>query len=300
MAKRPRTALITGASTGIGRTTALHLDRRGMRVFATVRREEDADSLRRDASDRLRPLFLDVTDGESIAATVDAVTRAVGDAGLDGLVNNAGIAVGGPLELLPIDAFRRQFEVNVVGQLAVTQAVLPAIRRARGRIVNVGSVAGRATLPLVGAYAASKHALEAMTDALRMELRHWGVQVAIVEPGAVRTPIWERSVAAVERMLARLPERARSLYGPLIDGIMEFALRSAETGIPPERVAKAIEHALTVARPRTRYLIGRDARARALLQKLPDRLRDRIIAARLRRLTRAAAADDDTGDAAGS
>lgn len=281
--------MVTGASSGIGRAAALRLDRRGWRVFAGVRREEDADALRRAASERLRPLFLDVTDEAQVADAATAVETATGEPGLDALVNNAGVAMGGPLEFLPIDAFRRQLEVNVVGQLAITQALMPAIRRASGRIVNIGSISGRSTVPLVGAYAASKHALEAMTDALRMELRPWNIEVVIVEPGAVRTDIWRRSIERAERMGERMPEHARELYGRLIAGVRRRSEGASERGIAADRVADVIEHALSARRPKTRYLVGRDARIRAWLQRLPDRWRDRIIGARLKRLARDAA-----------
>src|SRR3954471_14417569 len=176
MAQQRRGAVvITGASTGIGATCAAHLSSLGFRVFAGVRKPEDAERAREAGHE---PLTIDVTDPESIRSAVEQV----GDAPLSGLVNNAGIAVAGPLEFIPIDEFRRQLDVNVVGQVAVTQAFLPALRRSRGRVVFVGSIAGRSALPFLGAYAASKFAVEAVTDALRVELRPWGIDVAVVEP----------------------------------------------------------------------------------------------------------------------
>jgi NAD(P)-dependent dehydrogenase (short-subunit alcohol dehydrogenase family) len=177
--------LVTGASSGIGEATASHLASLGFRVFAGVRKDEDAERLR----ERVTPVKLDVVDEESIATARREVEEAAPD-GLAGLVNNAGVSVSGPVEFIPLEELRRQLEVNVIGQVAVTQAFLPAIRRARGRIVNVSSVGGRVALPLMSPYNASKFALEAVSDSLRREVRQFGVHVAVVEPGAIRTRIW--------------------------------------------------------------------------------------------------------------
>ena len=184
--------VITGASTGIGEACALHLDQLGWRVFAGVRKDSDGEALQRKASPRLMPVRIDVTDAASIAGAREIVARELGDRGLDGLVNNAGVVVAGPLEFVPMDDLRRQLEINVIGQIAVTQAFLSFVRTARGRIVNIGSVSGKMATPFVGPYAASKFAMEALTDALRCELRPWGIQVSIVEPGSIATPIWEK------------------------------------------------------------------------------------------------------------
>ena len=188
---------------------------------------------------------------------------------LHGLVNNAGIAIAGPLEFLPPEELRRQLEVNVVGQLRLVQLALPALRRSRGRIVNIGSISGRSALPFLGAYAMSKFALEAMTDALRVELRPWGIHVAIVEPGTIKTPMWTR-----ER--PDPPEQALALYGSRLAAFREFALKRSAGGAPPDAVAEVVDHALTAERPKPRYLVGRDARLRAGVERLPDRLRDRV------------------------
>jgi NAD(P)-dependent dehydrogenase (short-subunit alcohol dehydrogenase family) len=193
---------------------------------------------------------------------------------LHGLVNNAGVAVAGPLEFLPPEELRRQLEVNVVGQLRMTQLCLPALRTGRGRVVNMGSISGLNALPLLGAYAMSKFALEAMTDALRVELAPWGIHVAIVEPGTIKTPIWTR-----ER--PQPPPEAAPLYGARIDAFRRLAVERGSAGAPPEVVADAVEHALTSARPRTRYLVGRDAKLRARVERLPDRIRDRVIVRRV-------------------
>jgi NAD(P)-dependent dehydrogenase (short-subunit alcohol dehydrogenase family) len=216
-----------------------------------------------------------VTDAESIHAAV----AQLGDAPLAGLVNNAGIAVAGPLEFIPIDEFRRQLDVNVVGQVAVTQAFLPALRKARGRIVNMGSIGGRVALPLLSPYNASKFAMEGITDSLRRELRPWGIHVAIVEPGAIATPIWEKSRAANEELAAGAPAEAEQLYGKLIERIRAESARAAVEGLPPIKVAEAVAHALTAARPKTRYLVGGEAKGRARAAAvLPDRAFDALVA----------------------
>ena len=273
--------VITGASTGIGEACALHLAGLGFRVFAGVRKEADAAALRGKAMGRIAPLSLDVTDPAALGRAAAEVAGAVGDGGLAGLVNNAGIAVAAPLEFLPLDEFRRQLEVNVTGQLAATQAFLPLLRRGRGRIVNMSSIAGRIAGPMIGPYHASKFALEALSDALRLELRPWGLHVAVIEPGTIATPIWAKSGAAAEALLAALPARAHELYGPQIAAMRARAARAEGSGIPPRRVAEAVAHALTARRPKTRYLVGTDARIGALVARLPDRLRDRLLLRRL-------------------
>src|SRR3954466_15062882 len=256
--------LVTGASSGIGRATAELLAARGHRIYAGVRGETDL---------RLPTVQLDVTDAEQ----VDAL-RALE---LDGLVNNAGIAVTGPLEFMPLDELRRQLEVNTVAQLAVTQACLPAPRRSRGRIVNVSSIAGRVALPLYGPYAASKFALEALSDALRREL-DGAVSVSVVEPGAIATPIWERSLAVADALWAQMPHEH---YGTLVDKIRAEAVRQAEQGLPAQTAAETIVTALTARRPRSRYVVGRDANVQAVLAcVLPARGLDAILRAAIRRL----------------
>lgn len=280
----PHSVVVTGASTGIGAACALLLDARGFRVFAGVRLQEDGVSLQARASRRLTLLQLDVTDLTSIASAVQKVSAAVGDGGLTGLVNNAGIAVGAPLEFVPLDDLRHQLEVNVVGVVAVTQAFLPLLRLGQGRIVNMSSVAGRVSAPFFGPYSASKFALEALSDALRGELRPWGLFVAVVEPSNIATPIWEKSLAVADRLIATLPPRAHELYGKVIPVIREQARAAGKSGLPPESVAQAVHHALTARHPRTRYLVGRGLRlAIPLVAVLPDRLRDYVLARQLPR-----------------
>jgi NAD(P)-dependent dehydrogenase (short-subunit alcohol dehydrogenase family) len=274
-----KSALVTGASTGIGRATALHLDGKGWRVFAGVRREGDADSLREAGSERLVPLMLDVTDPAQIAAAAERIGSETGTAGLDGLVNNAGIAVPGPLETLPIEDFKRQIEVNLTAHVAVTQAMLPAIRAARGRVVFITSIGGLMAFPMFGAYHAAKFGLEAVGDVFRQELRPWGIAVSVVEPGSIATPLWERGLDEVDAIAARARDGHADLYGETIEAYRGLAMKTAARGIPPEKVAAKIEHALSARRPRTRYLVGADARGQALLSRLlPDRLVDWIVA----------------------
>jgi NAD(P)-dependent dehydrogenase (short-subunit alcohol dehydrogenase family) len=274
-----KSALVTGASTGIGRATALHLDRAGWRVFAGVRREEDADSLRAEGSERLAPLMLDVTDSDQIAAATERIGATVGEGGLDGLVNNAGVGLLGPLETLPIEDFRRAVEVNLIAQVAVTQALLPQVRAARGRIVFVSSVGGRMAMPFGSPYHAAKFGLEAVADSLRRELRPWGIGVVVIEPGSIDTPIWERAGRAAEEISARVPAAQEVLYGTMLKRFRAAVGRTAGRGIPPEKAAETIDRALTSRRPRTRYPVGFDARGQLLAARfLPDRLLDRAIA----------------------
>jgi NAD(P)-dependent dehydrogenase (short-subunit alcohol dehydrogenase family) len=270
--------LITGASTGIGAACAMGCAGRGMAVFAGVRNLKAGEALQAKAGAAIIPIQLDVTDRESIARAAEMVERRAGERGLFGLVNNAGIAIGSPLELIPLDQLRRQLEVNVIGQIAVTQAVLPLLRRARGRIVNMGSIAGRGTIPMMGPYSASKHALEAVTDALRLELYPWGIEVSIIEPGAIATPIWETSRRVSLEIEAEMPAEGKPLYESAANSIREMVNQAAARAIPPDAVVEAVLHALTARRPKTRYLVGRDAKLRAVMLKwLPDRVQDWIL-----------------------
>ena len=268
--------VITGTSTGIGRACALRLDGAGFDVFATVRRDEDAQRLR-DEAPGVRTLVADVTDQAAVAAAASEVGEAVGERGLAGLVNNAGMSVGGPLEFLPLDDLRRQLEVNLVAQLGVTQAFLPAIRRARGRIVNMTSVGGGIANPFLGPYHASKWGLEAISDCLRKELRPWGIRVIAVEPGSIDTEIWRKGTEQAEELAAALPPEGHELYDDKIPKMLGMARRIASHAIPPDRVAKVVERALTARRPRARYVVGADARALITANVvLPDRAMDAI------------------------
>jgi NAD(P)-dependent dehydrogenase (short-subunit alcohol dehydrogenase family) len=270
--------LISGSSTGIGRASALRLDRAGFAVFAGVRKDGDADSLRAEGSERLQPVILDVTDETTIATTRERIEEVTGGR-LAGLVNNAGIGVGGPIEALSLDDVRDQLEVNVTGQVALTQAMLPMLRAAHGRVVFMASIGGRVALPYLAPYSASKHAVEALGDSLRREMLPFGVGVSIVEPGAVATAIWDKGSEQLAEFRQRAAPEHMKLYGETMEKFEQLFIDAGRSGVSPDEVAKAVEHALTARRPKTRYLVGRDARIRATMRKyLPDRLLDRGIA----------------------
>ncbi|HEV2592711.1 MAG TPA: SDR family oxidoreductase [Gaiellaceae bacterium] len=250
--------LVTGASSGIGAACCALLRDRGWDVYASVRTAGDAPT-------GTKELVFDVTDAAAIGASHIEE--------LDGVVLNAGIAIASPLEFLPPDELQRQLDVNVVGQLRVLQAFLPALRRRKGRVVLMGSIGGRSSLPFLGAYAMSKFALEAMADALRVELAPFGMHVSIVEPGTIATAIWTKPQRSVEA----LPPEAAEYYGERIRKFRDLAARRSASGVPAGEVAKAVEHALTATPPKPRYLVGPDAKRRARLQKLPDRWRDKLL-----------------------
>ncbi|NOT10169.1 MAG: SDR family oxidoreductase [Gemmatimonadales bacterium] len=279
--------LITGASTGIGECCARRLALEGYYVYAGVRNPADGERLRAHAPDRIRWILLDVTNADHIARVVEELALALGGRGLAGLVNNAGLAQGGPLEYVSAGALREQFEVNVIGLHAVTVALLPLVRQARGRIVHIGSISGRITSPFTGPYAASKHAVEALADALRLELAPEGIHVSLIEPGQIRTRIWEKGLAAYASIGDRIPAEGLVRYGgrlTVLRWVLERALRHSA---PPEAVADAVMHALTAAVPRSRYLVGADARLRLLLGRLlPDRAMDGLVLWALARIER--------------
>jgi NAD(P)-dependent dehydrogenase (short-subunit alcohol dehydrogenase family) len=270
--------VVTGASTGIGNACAVHLDRIGFRVFAGVRRDEDAERIRSSGSERLVPVRIDVTDSESIRRAAAEVESALAGEPLKGLVNNAGIAVSGPVEYLPIAEVRKQLEVNFIGQVAVTQAFLPLLRRSGGRVVNIGSVGGEVALPFLSPYAASKHAIEGFSDSLRREVEPLGVKVAVIRPGAIQSEIWERGNAAADEVLANVPPEALETYGDAVRGARAAANQRAQEAIPAQAVANEVEHALTSDKPRTRYVVGRTGRVMVTLERwLPDRTFDRLV-----------------------
>src|SRR3954469_3894569 len=271
--------VVTGASTGIGRAAAQRMASKGFDVLAGVRKDSDAEAIR---GERIEPVIVDVTVPEQVAG----LQATVGDRPLAGLVNNAGVSFAGPLEFFPLDDLRRQFEVNVFAHVAVTQALLEAIRRGGGRIVNTGSVGARTPLPFTAPYAASKAALWACGEALRGELRPWGIHVATVEPGAIATEIWGKGTSAAADARAQLPARGQELYGPTLDKADAIVANitahasdpdvgadaiGANTPAPPsdpDVVADAIEHALTSPKPKARYLIGGDARQQVLARRV--------------------------------
>jgi NAD(P)-dependent dehydrogenase (short-subunit alcohol dehydrogenase family) len=281
----PPAVLVTGTSSGIGEACVRRLDALGYQVFAGVRRAEDADRLKAAGSARLCPLLLDVTDWAGIDRAVETVALAVGDHGLSGLVNNAGIAVGGPLEYVTPEELRFQLDVNVVGLHAVTRAFLPLVRLGRGRIVHIGSISGQVASPFTGPYAASKHAVEALADSLRLELAPEGLHVSVVEPGQVRTPIWDKGLAGFAAVTRRIPEEGLARYGIRIKALEWMVRRAPRVAEPPEAVADAVIHALEAAEPKTRYVVGRDARVRLTLSRwLPDRLMDAVVLGVMRKV----------------
>ena len=271
--------LVTGASTGIGRATALEFARGGHRVFAGVRKRADGESLQADAEGELVPVMIDVTKERSIAAAKRKVQRAAGGDGLAALVNNAGVGDAGPVETLPVEEFRNVIEVNLVGQYAATQAFLPLIRRGGGRVVFVSSIGGLVASPFMSAYSASKFGVEALADSLRREVRPWGIDVIVIEPGSIATPIWERGA---ERFDARKPSREQTrLYGDQLEAMRAGIIATGERGIPPERVARTIARAIGARRPKTRYLVGLDAKmGRRIKGLVSDRRLDRLLRSR--------------------
>lgn len=281
--RRPgeRAVVVTGASSGIGKAIALELAERGFAVFAGVRTPEDEEALENHAvtgPGRLRPVMLDVTDEAQlcrVTETVEAESEV-----LAGVVSNAGIAVAAPLEFVPLDDLRQQFEVNVVGAVATIQSFMPQVRRSGGRIVMVGAISGLVSSRLLGAYAASKFALEAVSDALRRELADWRIPVSLVEPGRIATPIWSKSLADANERIARMPPEALRYYQGLMDQVLDGAKEVESTGTPPVAVAKAVYRALTDRRPRTRYFVGADAHTVNVLRRvLSDPLMDWLIRA---------------------
>lgn len=267
-----RTVLLTGASTGIGRDAALTLARRGWTVFAGVRKDADGDALVAEQAGDLRPVRLDVTSADDIAAVVALLREAVGPNGLDALVNNAGVAIGGPLEDLDVDELRWMFDVNVFGLHAVTRATLPLVREARGRVVHVSSIAGVMYHPMTGAYASTKHAVQALAGTLRAEVSGQGVHVSSIAPGQIKTPIWAKGQQMADARDAAMSDEMKALYGPFIAATRAQIADGATKGAPVSIVSDAIVHALESRRPRTTYYVGADARAgRWLRWLLPDR-----------------------------
>jgi NAD(P)-dependent dehydrogenase (short-subunit alcohol dehydrogenase family) len=264
------TVLVTGASRGIGKGIVEHLAARGWDVIAGVRSQQDADAVTKLDPQRVSSVILDVTSADDISALEESLPVR-----LDAIVNNAGIAVGGPMETLSPDEWRKQLEINVIGALAVTQAALPRLRKSRGRIVFISSVNGRLSMPLVGAYAASKFALEAAADALRMELRPWKIRVVVVEPAQTDTDMWRTADDMVAELEAGLSAEHRGLYAKHIAGFKKMIPMSQRMAVPTAKVSAVVEEALTARRPRARYIVGLGPKAQvALMSVMPTRLRD--------------------------
>lgn len=279
-AARNELIVVTGASTGIGAASARTLAHKGFHVLAGVRREADADALR---AENIEPQILDITMSTDVAAIADRVARDPLLRPLRALVNNAGIAVNSPVETLPIDQWRRQFEVNLFGHIAMTQALLPALLLSAGTVVNISSVGGKVVLPTYGAYAGSKFALEAASDALRREVGPLGIKVVVVEPGAVRTEMAERGITTAEALMANLTDAQLARYGDLIGAVTAQARSFGEDGVSAEHAAQVVAKAATASRPRTRYTIGHDAAILLWVNRLvSDRVLDRIMRQNLR------------------
>lgn len=270
-------AVVTGASSGIGAATAQELARRGFHVLAGVRGDRDAEAIR---ATRIEPVLLDITDSGQVGALGAQVRR--DSRPLRALVNNAGVGVNAPVETFPLDEWRKLFEVNLFGHVAVTQTLLPALFAGKGRVVNISSVGGKVAMAAYGPYAATKFALEAVSDSLRRELASAGVPVVVVEPGAVLTNMLDRAGAAGQDRTSAMTTEQRRRYGGLLHAVAAQAARSAKSGVPADAAAKVIAKALTVRSPRARYTVGREAALLHLVRVLPDRTLDRMLAAALR------------------
>jgi NAD(P)-dependent dehydrogenase (short-subunit alcohol dehydrogenase family) len=281
---RSKTIFITGASSGIGATCAVGLAERGYRVFAGVRKPADGERLERAGGGNIGVAAIDVTDPASIDRAVATLRAALAGEGLDALFNNAGIAVVAPLECVPLDELRRQLEVNVVGTVAVTQAFLPLLRVARGRVITTGSIGGFIASPLLGPYNMSKYALEAFNDALRLEVEAQGIKVILLEPGTISTGMKDKCDGSAKALRERAPAHCAELYDQLFEAMMRYGDTAIDRASDPQVVLNAVIDAIESPHPKTRYLIGHSARLQSLLRRLPDKLRDRVVLGALRRM----------------
>jgi NAD(P)-dependent dehydrogenase (short-subunit alcohol dehydrogenase family) len=282
-ADRQELIVVTGASTGMGAASARELARKGFHVLAGVRREVDADALVADGLEGLEPHILDITVESDVAAIADRVARDPLHRPLRALVNNAGIAINAPVETLPLAQWRRQFEVNLFGHIAITQALLPALLISSGTVVNISSVGGKVVLPTYGAYAGSKFALEAVSDALRREVAQLGIKVVVIEPGAVKTDMAERGIATAEGLMANMTAAQLARYDDLAAAVTAQARSFINAGVSAEHAARVIAKAATASHPRTRYTIGRDAAILVRVSRVvSDRVLDRIVRLNLR------------------
>ncbi len=279
--------VITGASSGIGEACVHFLVDKGYNVFAGVRKQSDAD---RWQAAGVTPLIIDVTNSEQIRAAAEVVQKNLGASGLRAVVNNAGIAVGGPLEGLPLQQLRHQFDVNVFGLVEVIQTFMPLLRKfapskdnrnskgPKTRIVNIGSIAGKVPQPFMGPYCASKHAVEALTDSMRYELAPWKIHSCVVEPGAVATAIWQKGEKHFANMTNILDEDCIQLYEPALGRLHKRVKYAAEHSVAPIEVAKSVYHAVSARWPKTRYVVGKDAKLGSRARQwLPDKTFDRLI-----------------------
>ena len=265
-----RKILITGASTGIGRSITLALAQEGWQVFAGVRSQKDGKSLKNESSGDVVPVILDITKKDQISKAV----KQIGDS-LDGLVNNAGIVSPGPLELMPIEDIREQLDVNVVSQISITQSFLPALRNSQGRIIFMSSVSGMMVFPLLGAYAASKHALEAIGDGFRRELKKWGIKVSIIEPGSMKTPIWKKTLERGSNQMKDIPKEKLELYQDEINSLLKGASEAEKKALDARYVVDAVLDALESSHPKTRYIVGPIHKLKTIIARfLPDSFLD--------------------------
>lgn len=277
MCDQAKHAMITGASTGIGRATALRLAAEGYHVFATVRRAEDGESLRREgasAADRITPVLMDVTVPQQVKQAAETIEAQLGGRGLDVLVNNAGVGYFQPLEFIALERFQHHLAVNTVGPLIVAQAMLPAVRRAGGRIVIIGSTAGWLTMPFGGSHAATKHAVVGLADALRQELAAWGIKVVLIEPATVRTNAFAKLEDDFAETMREMGPRGRAMYGEAFEKMTVKVMEVGAQGSDPGVIAKVVLRAVRASRPRLRYLAGKLAFATLLMAKMPSGLID--------------------------
>jgi NAD(P)-dependent dehydrogenase (short-subunit alcohol dehydrogenase family) len=276
-----KTIVITGSSTGIGKACALHLDKLGYKTYAGVRKQTDGDRLREEASDRLVPIILDVTDADSITAAVSTIEREAGG-NVFGLINNAGIGRSGVLEVTPIDEIRKVMDVNIIGLMAMTKALIPMLRKNKGRIINIGSTASFLASPGASAYAASKFAVRAVTDSLRLELQPFGMSVILVAPGAVESEIWEKGTAYKNEMRRSIKPENAQRYATLIK-FGENLIKEIKK-IPAKEVAISVAQALASKKPKPYYIVGKDAKAGVKAARLPKSLLDWIFIKRIQKL----------------
>jgi NAD(P)-dependent dehydrogenase (short-subunit alcohol dehydrogenase family) len=276
-----KAVLITGTSTGIGRACVERMAADGWTVYAGARKESDLASLTKAVAGDVRPVILDVTVQQHIDDIAGRLQADLGGRGLDGVVNNAGLTVGGPFEALTDEDWRAQFDVNVFGLINVTRTCFPLLRAARGRVVNVASISGRISGPLLGPYAASKHAVEAITEGLRFEVEQFGMKVSCVEPGQIKTAIWEKADDQLTQLTTRFDPEVIARYPKQTDMMYGFIDEGPRRGAPPSKVADVVHHALTANRPKDRYLVGPDAGSTGLVSKLPDPIRRRMLTMRM-------------------
>ncbi|WP_416296040.1 SDR family oxidoreductase [Paenibacillus illinoisensis] len=272
--------VVTGTSSGIGRATAEQLAAEGFHVLAGVRRQEDADKIKQN---NIEPVILDITAIDTLRALAERVEQDPLGRPLRAVVNNAGIAVNAPLEMVPLDEFRRQIEVSVIGQVAVIQALTPALLKSGGRVVNIGSVGGKISMPGFGIYSAAKYAMEAINDSLRREMSSFGIKVIMITPGGVSTSLSEKGVTTADRLSKLMTPDQHRRHDRLFDAVKAQAELWATSGIPPKKVAEVVSRAIHASNPRTRYTAGRDsALLTRLVRILPDKLLDRMLRSQMK------------------